>query len=308
MIINPAAGQDKPFLNKLNTVFRECEVEWGLSITHQAGDARRWAQQAIANGVDVVAAYGGDGTVAEVASGLVGSPVPLAILPGGTANVMALELGIPNDLGKAARLASGIDSVVEQIDVGQIKDRHFLIRVGLGYEAAIVEQADRTLKSRLGIWAYLWSAAQNLRTPKIAHYQLTLDGREVECAGFTCAIANSGSLGLPGLKLAQSVTIRDGLLDVIIVEEASWRSLWDVLHHVFGAQRSSTPVGEAELQAYNQALQGSIRHWQAKEISLHVHPMQVTQYDGEVLTPVALPLVCKVLPGMLHVVTPKPSV
>lgn len=307
VIINPAAGQDKPFLNTLNTVFRECDVEWDLSITQQAGDARRFARQAVADGVDVVAAYGGDGTVAEVASGLVGSSVPLAILPGGTANVMALELGIPNDLLKAARLASGIDSVIERIDVGQIKDHHFLLRVGLGYEAAIVEQADRTLKKRLGIWAYLWSAVHNLRTPKIAHYELTLDGREVECAGFTCAIANSGSLGLPGLKLAQSVTIRDGLLDVIIVEEASWRSLWDVLNHVFGAQKPRTPRSDAEFQRYSQELQSSIRHWQAKEISLQVHPMQVTQYDGEVLTPVSLPLVCKVLPGMLHVVTPKPT-
>jgi YegS/Rv2252/BmrU family lipid kinase len=308
VIINPVAGQDEPILQQLNAVLRECDVVCEFAITQQAGDARRFAQQAVRNGVEIVAAYGGDGTVTEVASGLVGSPVALAILPGGTANVMALELGIPTDLGQATRLACGVESRIEKIDMGQIQDHHFLLRTGVGLEAAVAEQADRSLKNRLGMLAYFWSTLRNLRDPQIAHYQLVLDGQAVECAGVTCTIANAGSLGVGGLKLDQAISIRDGLLDIMIVEEASWRALWTVLSHLFGTQTSRTPMGDTERQDYQQVIQGTIRHWQAKEISLHMDPLQVTQYDGEVLTPVTLPLICKVLPGMLQVVTPQPAI
>lgn len=307
VIINPAAGQDEPIFNTLNTVFREREVEWEIAITRQAGDARRFAQQAVLNGVDIVAAYGGDGTVAEVASGLVGSPVPLAILPGGTANVMALELGIPNDLAEAAHLVCGTESTIGKIDVGQIQDRHFLLRAGVGLEAAVAQQADRALKDRLGMLAYFWSILRNLRNPQLAHYQLGLDGKEVECTGVTCTIANAGSLGVAGLKLDQAITVRDGLLDVIIVEEANWRSLLTVLRHLFGAQKAGTVVSDTQRQGYHQEIQGAIRHWQVKEMALRMTPMQVAQYDGEVLAPVSLPLTCKVLPGLLQVVMPKPN-
>ena len=87
VVINPASGQDQPILNTINDVFRECGVSWDISVTQQSGDARRFAETAVANGADVVAGYGGDGSVMEVAQGLMGTDIPLAILPGGTANL-----------------------------------------------------------------------------------------------------------------------------------------------------------------------------------------------------------------------------
>src|SRR5690554_2424284 len=98
IITNPAAGQDRPFLNVFNKTFQEAGIDWELLITKKPGDAARFAQDAVKAGVDVVAAYGGDGTVGEVAGALHGTNQPLAILPGGTANVMSVELGIPGDL------------------------------------------------------------------------------------------------------------------------------------------------------------------------------------------------------------------
>src|SRR6478752_6280044 len=97
VVINPVAGQDTPILNVVNRVFQESDVEWDVSITKKSGDALKQTRQAVKDGADVVAAYGGDGTVAEVASGLVRTKTLLAILPGGTANVMSIELGIPTD-------------------------------------------------------------------------------------------------------------------------------------------------------------------------------------------------------------------
>ena len=304
VVINPAAGADKPILKALNSVFVENEVEWDISITHKAGDARRLAHKAVRDGADVVAAYGGDGTVTEVAAGLLGTGVPLAILPGGTANVLSRELAIPLDLTEAARLACGVESKLDRIDLGRMGDDTFLLRVGIGFEASMVEQADRSLKDNFGVLAYWWSALKNLRDPVIARYQMTLDGEAVECAGFACTIANSGNLGLPGLQLASTISVRDGLLDVIVVEEASLRSLTEVLGQIFNRQVTAAPAQEESQSLYSDQIRSSLRHWQAKEISLHVEPCQVIQHDGEVKGDLEMPLHIAVIPQAVEVLVP----
>jgi diacylglycerol kinase family enzyme len=81
VIINPASGQPDTILNKLNAVFHEAGIRWDVSITHESGDATRLAQETVKSGVDIVCAYGGDGTVMEVAHALKGGEVPMAILP-----------------------------------------------------------------------------------------------------------------------------------------------------------------------------------------------------------------------------------
>src|SRR5579859_5577907 len=110
VIINPISGRPQPVLYTLNSVFRQAGVKWDVSVTHESGDARRAACKAAAEGADVVAVYGGDGTVLEAATGLLETNTPLAILPGGTANVLSIELGIPYDLAAAARIACRADS------------------------------------------------------------------------------------------------------------------------------------------------------------------------------------------------------
>ena len=88
VVINPAAGQDEPILNVLNHIFHPAGVDWEISLTHKSGDAKQKAADAAASGVDLVVAYGGDGTQMEVANGLLGTGVPQAILPGGTGNAI----------------------------------------------------------------------------------------------------------------------------------------------------------------------------------------------------------------------------
>src|SRR5436853_1739431 len=104
VVINPVSGQERPILGTMNKAFHQADIDWEVKVTKKAGDAQRYAQEAVKAGVDAVAVYGGDGTVMEVASGLVGTDMPLAIFPGGTANVMSIELGIPSDLAQACAL------------------------------------------------------------------------------------------------------------------------------------------------------------------------------------------------------------
>src|SRR4051812_39925990 len=104
VIINPAAGVDRPILGLLNAAMNAAGILWEVQVTHQANDARRLAREAAQAGWDMVAAHGGDGTVMEVADGLRGTDVPLVIFPGGTGNAMSGELGVPVDLPAAVTL------------------------------------------------------------------------------------------------------------------------------------------------------------------------------------------------------------
>ena len=162
-----------------------------------AGEARRFAREAADGGADVVAIYGGDGSVMEAASGLLDSTVPLAILPGGTANAMAAELNIPGNLEDACRLICDETSTIRAIDMGEAGDRYFALRVEVGFGAEQVRGASRELKDSLGFLAYWLSSLRAFKTTKVSRYNLELDGTRVESEGVACLIANSGNLGLP---------------------------------------------------------------------------------------------------------------
>jgi diacylglycerol kinase (ATP) len=305
IIVNPASGGRAPDHVALQNTLESCDVDWRLSETTGAGDGREIAKRAVEEGADIVVAYGGDGTVAEVASALVGTTAALGIVPGGTANVVALELGIPTDLSDALHLVCGRRSKYDKMDVGQIGDHHFLLRVGIGYEARMITQADRKQKDRLGFAAYLWSGLKNLVETDVANYRFVIDGHEVECQGFTCAIANSGSLGLPGLKLGQAVTMYDGMLDVVVLEKLHLRSLVDLLGEVTGYGSMTANAQGATMDDYSADIEAMLQHWQGAEIEVSMDPMQVVQYDGERLDPVDLPLKIKVLAKQLNIIVPE---
>lgn len=118
VIINPASGQDQPILKTLDTVFSGTDVDWDVSLTKKASAAQNLTKQAVAKNVDVLAVSGGDGSDVEIASGLLGSDVPLAILPGGISNMIARKLNIPRTLVKAGQLLADPNSHLRPIDRG----------------------------------------------------------------------------------------------------------------------------------------------------------------------------------------------
>lgn len=287
VIINPAAGQDRPILGTLNKAFHEAGIDWDVRLTKKSGDAFRFAREAVEAGISAVAVYGGDGTVTEVASGLQNTNVPLAIFPGGTANVVSVELGIPTDLAAAAALVCGQNSDVRTIDMGRCGDRDFLLRVGIGFEADMINQADRETKNRIGSLAYVLSALQTIPARKVARYRLTLDGEEVEAEGVSCMIANSANLGLPGLNLARNIDVSDGLLDALLIRDTDIGGLLQV---------AASAVGITD----------SLQHWQARQIRVEVDPPQSVICDGEPFDD--MPLTVEVVPQALRVLVPKVAV
>ena len=289
VIINPASGRPKPILHILNRVFKQAEVDWDISLTKARGDAERFAREAVAEGVDIVGAYGGDGTVMEVAQGLLGSTVPLAIFPGGSANLMSVELGIPKDLGKAAAIAADPDSPTRQVDVGLLGENYFLLRVGMGFAARKVAYADRSLKNRFGVLAYSVAAVKSIKNTKSAHYRITLDGQQVETDGVTCLIDNAGNMGIQGFKPAKDIRVDDGLLDVLLLGPKGLVNLASSGSSLLDADKGVPPI----------------EHWQARQIAIEVDPPQPVQVDGEMVGDT--PISAEVLPGALEVIVPKPA-
>jgi YegS/Rv2252/BmrU family lipid kinase len=287
VIINPAAGQqEEPVLKTLNAAFQEMGLEWEILITKSGGDARRYAEEAVAAGVDAVAAYGGDGTVLEVASGLRGSKVPLAILPGGTANVLSVELGIPRTLADALALLGSQGAALRPVDMGEVNDQLFF-HLGLGLEGEMVHKADREAKDQSGLMAYVTALVKEIRNPPVACYHLTLDGEEVEVEGVNCMVTNFGSIGVAGLKLSHAIDMSDGLMDVLVIRDVDVRSLLSAVTNAI----TSGDIAEPMLQ------------WQAREVKIEVDPPQRVTCDGEVIEGLTR-IEARIIPGAIQVLVP----
>ncbi|MEJ2706564.1 MAG: diacylglycerol kinase family lipid kinase [Anaerolineales bacterium] len=290
VIINPVAGKGQPVLKVLNAAMQVAGVAWEVFVTKAAGDCHNFVKQAVEAGVDQVIVYGGDGTIMEAASALMGTDIPLAIIPGGTGNVMSAELRIPLDLVEACALAVDPEANLRAIDLGRIGEKYtFMLRAGVGLEAAMVEGADRELKDRVGSLAYAISGLQALSDPPIARYRLELDGEETLVEGLTCIVANSGNVGVPGMYLAPNIDVSDGLLDVIVVRSIDLPALASLLASVVGGLENPEKLA----------------HWQAKEITLTSDPVQKVQVDGEILC--ETPFTVRVVPQAVKMIVPSPA-
>ena len=286
VVVNPSAGRKTAILAGLNEVFRSAGVRWSVEVTQEEGDGIELARKLVAQGAQIVAAYGGDGTIREVATGLAGTQAALSILPGGTGNVLAYEFGIPRDFVAAAQLLVS-EHAIRVVDLGEIGNRKFLLRAGVGLEATAIERTPRELKDRLGLLAYGIGGLQALIESRPMCYVLELDGKTHETEGVVCTVANSGHLGLFRLRLSSQVDIEDGKLDVFVLRNVDLKLIMQFV--------SSSAGGALDM--------GELQHWQVKRARIAVDPPQSVQVDGDYLgmTPVEI----RCLPQSLHVVVPE---
>ncbi len=296
LIVNPAPSRRVPVLGIVNHVFRRAGIRWDVSVTHEIGDGARLARQAIERGSEVVAVYGGDGTVKDVATGLLGTDVPLLILGGGTGNLVAAELSLPSRLTDACELLKGETFATRRIDVGMMGDHPFLLRLGCGLEVSAV-QASRDLKDHVGKWAYIWTALKSSHgTMPEADYELLLDGREtIKASGVACVVANVGTIGVGRLTLAPSVNISDGKLDVFLLKRMDIESLIQLAGKMTGLDRLIQDK-QADLRNATHA----VAHWQVKSVKIASSPALEIQVDGDLVG--MTPQEIRVLPQSLNVV------
>lgn len=185
--------------------------------TVESGHATDLAREAVAEGADLVLALGGDGTINEVANGLARTSVPLGILPAGTANVLAMEIGLGSGLERAAaRLAK---SVPHRIALGRIAangsgSRYFVLMAGVGLDAKIVQEVSSPLKEKIGKGAY-WAAGLAQIPKRLAQFDVKMNG-SVQRSGFALAsrVRNYGG----DLEIASGASLLKDDFELVMFE------------------------------------------------------------------------------------------
>jgi diacylglycerol kinase (ATP) len=258
--------------------------------TEGRGDAERLAREGAALGYQTVVAVGGDGTVAEVITGIAGTEATLGIVPFGTANQLALNLGIPPDPERA------IQTVVRgrriPLDIGQLADgRFFALIAGAGWDAEVMATCTRELKDRWGFGAYLFAGLKKSVSPRSALFRIRADGAEFEVRAASVLLANAGNLFHPifpvEVKLAPNTSFQDGMLDVCIFAP---RNLPDVAMVLWKMARGKYRGDDRMI------------YLQASDIRIESDPPVVVQVDGDAVG--ETPLEARVVRGGVWVLVP----
>jgi diacylglycerol kinase (ATP) len=224
VILNPAARSERA-----RNVWDRIESLPRAQVrpTQAPGDAERYAREAVETGVRIVVAAGGDGTINGVVNGLAGSDTALGILPVGTMNVFAAEMGLPNDLEEAWEIIEA--GYTRSIDLAQANEHFFVQLAGIGFDAQVVERTSWNFKKNFGPLSYLVSAAQIAaeKPPKIV---VENEGKTRE--GSFVLIGNGRFYGAP-IKVFKDARLDDGLLDVLILRNLGYLELARFLTGVF---------------------------------------------------------------------------
>ena len=261
------------------------EVLW-LETTKQ-DPGRGQAAKAVAEGVDLVVAQGGDGTVMACVTGLAGTEVPLAVLPGGTGNLLATNFDIPADLEGAVEVALEGERV--RLDVAALDDDRFVVMGGIGFDAAMLRDADPKLKEQLGAVAYVLSGFRNLRR-RATRFRLRLDDRPpLERTGQGVLIGNLGRLqgGLPVMPDARP---DDGLLDVAVLQTRTVLDWLALAARVLLRRRHKDP----QLELFT-----------ARRVEVGCDRPQPVERDGDPLETPRDHLVVEVVPAALTLCVPR---
>ncbi|MGA8183328.1 MAG: diacylglycerol kinase family protein [Terriglobia bacterium] len=216
LISNPLAGvrseRRSRQVHEAVAALRSAGIAVDCRATSCPGDGRQLAREAVQNGCDLVIVCGGDGTINEVINGLAPGRVPLAILPGGTANIVAKELGLPGHIVKAARQLPSWRPCRIPLgranweETGSVRQRFFLAVAGVGFDARIISQLNMGAKLRMGVVAYAWEAVRQVFRYSFPSFQFSMDGSTVSA---TFAVIQRSRRYAGWLKLARRHSIRE---------------------------------------------------------------------------------------------------
>jgi diacylglycerol kinase (ATP) len=318
LIYNPSAGQTvvRRQLNEVIDFLSNSGCTVSLKETCQPGHATILARQAAHDGADVVIAAGGDGTVSEIAGGILNTDTALAVLPLGTTNVWALQMGIPalNPVLAGARLVKFVADIEERtnrqipanyyrrmlleaarviiegqtvmVDVGEVSGRSFLMWTGIGLDAALVHSVTLREKRALGSWAFILNALGAVGSYSATDVCLTLDGKKIETSTPLIIISNIQLYG-GLLAIGAKASVTDGKLDVCIFKGDGFFSFAQHAYHVLSGQSYLDP---------------NVEYCQASEIMIESSQVMPIHVDGDLIS--QTPIIIHVLPSALKAIVP----
>jgi diacylglycerol kinase family enzyme len=240
IIVNPYATTVSDRLKNLVVYALQGRYEVEAVSTEAQNHATEIGREAIDGGYDLVVAFGGDGTLNEVANGLAGTDVPVTILPGGSTNVVARTLGIPNDVVDATEHLLGLADRFEprRIDLGIANGRRFVFSCGCGLDASAAMRVDRKpkLKARAGPYFYTAVAVSSFYREYLRHpvvMRLEVGDQTVE--GVTVLSQNSDPFtyfGKRPVRVAEGIEIDDGTLSIAVLRRAAQRDMAPIVARV----------------------------------------------------------------------------
>lgn len=284
VILNPRARSEKA--KSLVEEVTRLSDNVILRLTEKAGEAREMAARAVEEGFEKIVAAGGDGTINEVVNGLAGSKAALGLLPLGTMNVFACELGVPaNRLRKCWQIIEA--GHVRSIDLARANHCYFVQLAGIGLDAQVVQETTWELKKSIGPLSYLVNAAQiAARKPP----QLVIESPERTDKGSFVLIGNGRYYGGP-FAIFKDARIDDGLLDVLIFKNLGYLDIARYLQAIiFGTH---TKLADVE-------------YFQTPRVTVRSKEKVLVEVDGEVIG--SVPVTFRVSSKKLRVIVPAPAV
>ena len=236
-IINPVSGR-KTHGNIENIIINTLDelYEPYFFYTERGGHASELAQQCLEQGINVIAAVGGDGTVNEIAKTLIGTSATLAIIPKGSGNGLARHLKIPMSLKGSLRVLN--NGKIQRIDVGKVNGHYFFCTCGVGFDAQISKRF-ATSKKR-GFVSYVYWVLKELSTYKSKKYKVRVDGKTITTKAFILSFANANQFG-NNFKIAPFADISDGYLDICIFKPFPGYALTSTIARVYLGKIGKSP-------------------------------------------------------------------
>jgi len=285
-IVNPIAGKgkSKKIVPLIEETMKKNNVNYQIVETSAPGSAKEIAGEALNKGFNTVVAVGGDGTIYEVVNGIVGRPVNMGIIPGGTGNDLAKTLSIPRDAKGALDVI--VKNKVSKIDVGKINGKHFINVAGLGFDCEVLRETQRFKKHLSGMAAYLAGLFKALLFYKGNHVEIVLDGKKISKDIFLIAVANGKYYG-GGMMVAPLAMIQDGYFDICLIKNVSKLTVLKLLaSFVKGKHLKYEPV----------------ESYRAKRIEIISPQGLPINADGEIIG--ASPIIMECIEGAVSVITP----
>jgi diacylglycerol kinase family enzyme len=289
IIVNPYATTVSDRLKNLVVYALQARYEVEAVDTEAAEHAIEIGREARTGGYDIVVAFGGDGTLNEVANGLAGTDVPVSVLPGGSTNVVCRTLGIPNDVVDATEHLIGLadDFHPRKIDLGRCNGRRFVFACGVGLDATVVKRVDAhpRLKARARQWYYTWAAISSfyrhyLRDP--VRFELEVEGQTLE--GVTAIAQNSDPFTyfakIP-IRIAEDIGLDDGTISMALLRRAKQRDMLPIASRVLS--ESLHVAKHRQIDEFDDVTKASVRSVSMDDEGLpRPFPVQVDgDYIGE---------------------------
>lgn len=239
------------------------------------------ARAVIKQGADLIFVWGGDGTVQKCVDAVAGENVAIAVLPAGTGNLLARNLGIPQDVHDAVQI--GLHGDRRVIDTGTVNGEHFSIMAGAGLDAMTMKDADNGLKDRIGRAAYIWTGARNLRSQPVS-CRVDVEGRRFFKGKVTCVLVGNLSEVMGGIEVFADTQPDDGVLEFGVVNAQSRTQWLRTIGRVVAGRAERSPFvvttrGTRMKVTFDRAIpyevDGSVRK-ATKELRIKVRPQSTT--------------------------------